>query len=88
MANNASAIKRIRQTERRNARNRAARSALRTQIRKLRTAASEGNQEEAAKLLPGALALLDRSAGRGVIHANAAARSKSRLVKLVNSIEA
>ncbi len=66
------ALKRIRQTVRRAARNRAARSALRTMAK----AARAGGDALAA-----AQASLDRAAARGIIHRNAAARRKSRLMK-------
>jgi len=66
------ALKRIRQNIRRAARNRSARSALRTIVKAAR---GDGDTLAAAQ------ATLDRAAGRGIIHRNAAARRKSRLMK-------
>jgi small subunit ribosomal protein S20 len=83
MANTASAEKRIRQSAARNQRNRARKSALRTALKKVRTAVESGDAETAKKLLPETLTLLDRTASRGVIHRNQASRSKSRLTKAV-----
>jgi len=78
--NTRSAKKRMRQARKAYAHNRAARSALRTAIKKVRTSApelAEGAYRQAAQLL-------DRAARRGLIHKNAAARSKRRLRKVVN----
>jgi small subunit ribosomal protein S20 len=88
MANTASAEKRHRQSQVRNDRNRARKSALRTAVKKVRAAVQAGNDEAARKLLPETLSLLDRTASRGVIHPNQAARSKSRLTKAVEGLAA
>ncbi len=80
MPNISSAKKRMRQAGRRNLRNRIARSTLRTAIKKVRTASAdtaEAAYREAEKLL-------DRAGRKGLIHRNAAARSKARLRKLVS----
>jgi len=81
-----SVLKRIRQTERRTEVNRANRSRLRTQIRKFRRALTSGNAAEAQQLLGATVSLLDRSVGKGVLHANTAARTKSRLVRRFNEL--
>ena len=86
MANTASAEKRHRQSQVRNELNRARKSALRTAVKKVRAAVQAGDQDAAKKLLPETLSLLDRTASRGVIHPNQAARSKSRLVKAVDGL--
>lgn len=83
MANSKQAEKRIRQSRVRRDRNRAAMSKLRTSIKALRTAA-DTDVEQARELLPGTLSLIDVTAQKGVIHANAAARRKSRLTRLIN----
>lgn len=85
MANNASTIKRIRQTTKRRLRNRNRLTSLRTSVKRVRTAVAEGNVEQARELLPAAIRKLDRAAQKGSIHANAAARKKSRLTRLVAS---
>ena len=86
MANTKSARKRIRQNETRRDRNRADRSRLRTAVRKLRSEVAEGNKQAAEELLPSTLGLVDATAQKGVIHKNAAARTKSRLSKAVGKL--
>lgn len=87
MARIQSAIKNIRKSRKRNAINRARRSQLRTEIRKLRRLL--GRKE--AKPAPGALArtmsIIDRAVSKGVLHRNAAARHKSRLMRRLNALE-
>ena len=85
MANSPQAIKRIRQNERRRAHNRSARTALRSAIKKLRAAVEAGDKDAAEAQLPIAISLLDKTASKGVIHRNKAARTKSRLVRAVRS---
>ena len=85
MANNPSTIKRIRQTTKRRLRNRNRLTSLRTSVKQVRAAVAEGDAEQAKTLLPAAIRKLDRAAQRGTIHANAAARKKSRLTRLVAS---
>lgn len=86
MANNKSTKKRIRQALERRDRNRNVRTRMRSAVKKLRTAVSEGNGDEARQLLPSTLALVDTTAQKGVIHGNAAARTKSRLTRAVNAL--
>lgn len=88
MANHKSAVKRIRQTERRNEVNRRNRSRLRTQIKSLRVAIESGNQDEAKSLLAQTVSVIDKAIQKGVIHHNAAARYKSRLTTTVNGMSA
>lgn len=82
MANNPSAIKRIRQTATKTDRNRAHVSAMRTAVKNFRAAAAagEGDLVELYKL---AAKELDSAATKGLIHKNKASRDKSRLAKLV-----
>ena len=86
MANNKSAEKRNRQALRRRMRNRFYRTRMRTAIKRVRLAVEEGNGELAKELLPTTLGLVDSTARKGVIHRNAAARTKSRLTKAVASL--
>ena len=83
MANHKSAEKRVRQTEKRRVRNRAHRSRLRNQIKKLRQAVEKGEMDTAQALLRPTLFLVDRSVQKGVIHHRTAARTKSRLTRLL-----
>lgn len=87
MANTKSALKRIRQNHGQRTRNRARLSTLRSAIKRVRTAVETGDAETARTLLQPTLALIDRTRSRGVIHGNAAARRKSRLVRLVGTLE-
>lgn len=87
MPNSESAKKRLRQNEVRRARNRAGRSALRTQIRKVREAVAAGNLEQAEAEFQKTVKKLDQAAAKRFIHANAAARTKSRLSKAVKGLK-
>ena len=86
MASHKSALKKQRQDKVRRSRNRAHRSNLRTQIKKMRGLITAGNAEEAKKALPQAERVLDHGATLGAIHPNAAARTKSRLARQVASL--
>ena len=79
MANHKSAIKRIRQTKTRNAKNRLQHKTTRNAIKKLKEAKSK---KEAAKLYPGVVSLIDKLAKKNVIHRNKASNLKSKLSKL------
>lgn len=76
MPNVKSAEKRARQSVRRRDRNRRDRTKLRTAIKKVRQASSA---ETGRAALQAAESLLDRSAAKGIVHKNTAARTKSRL---------
>lgn len=86
MASHKSALKRIKQTEVRTERNRAHTTKLRHQIRKLRTALEAKDKAKAQELLRPTLALLDHSVRKGILHANTAARTKSRLTLRFNAL--
>ncbi len=83
MPQHKSAVKRVRQTERRMLRNRIQRSRVRTLMKRL---ATETDKEKAAALLPVVKAQLDRLALKNIIPRNRAARYKSRLEKTVNAL--
>lgn len=83
MPNSKSAAKRLRQDKVRRDRNRARKSALRRQIRKVRAAVSGGDTEKAEQEFVRAAHLLDRNESKNVIHRNKAARTKSRLQKQI-----
>ncbi|WP_124057631.1 30S ribosomal protein S20 [Vaginisenegalia massiliensis] len=87
MANNASAIKRIRQTATKTDANRAHVAGMRTAIKRFRSAVENG-EENVAELLNVAIKEIDSAASKGLIHSNKAARDKSRLSKLMNKKEA
>jgi small subunit ribosomal protein S20 len=85
-----SAIKRVRQTERRRAINQPRRTAAKTLIGKAMLAANDaatngGSQDEVREAVERAVSALDRAAKLGAIHRNAADRRKSRLMLKVNA---
>ncbi|MPN59032.1 30S ribosomal protein S20 [bioreactor metagenome] len=86
MPNIKSAKKRVLVAEVRRQKNAADKSAMKTAVKKFETAAVAGNKEEAGVLLKQALRTLDKTASKGVIHKNTAARQKSRLTKRANQI--
>ena len=88
MAHHASAKKRMRQGEKRRARNRNNVSQLKTQVKKLRAAIADGNAEAAKQLLPQTVGEIDKAAKKGVVHDNAASRYKSRLSRKVSALGA
>jgi small subunit ribosomal protein S20 len=79
MANTYSALKRVRQTERRTEYNRKSKSRLRHQIRAMRRAIQEKDPKKAGDLLPVTFSIIDRAAKTGIIKKNTAARYKSKL---------
>ena len=79
MANHVSALKRVRQTEKRTGVNRANRSRLRTALRSLREALAAGDQKAAETQYRETVSIIDKSVQKGVLHGNAASRYKSRL---------
>jgi small subunit ribosomal protein S20 len=86
MANIKSQMKRNRQTVRRNERNKAIRSELRTRAKQAVDAAESGDSAKAEELLVLAQKRFDMAVTKGVLHKNTAARRKSRLTGQVRSI--
>ncbi len=86
MANSKSAEKRIRTNERRRLRNQSYRSGTRTIVRKAERAIAAGVTDDTAPALLNAISRLDRAASKGIIHKNAAARKKSRLMARYNKV--
>lgn len=79
MPNVNSAIKRVKISETKHARNTSAKSTIKTYIRRYDAAIANGDQAEAAALYTKVSSLLDKAASKGIIHKNKAARSKSRM---------
>ena len=77
MANTKSAVKRIRQNERRRVRNRAVRSQVRSAVKDARAAQGPEQRTSIAE----AIRALDKAVSKGVIHRNTAARKKSALAR-------
>jgi len=84
MPNHKSAEKRVRQSEKRRVINRSHRTKVRTYIKKLRSALDSGSAQDVQQILPEAISVIDKSVQKGVLHANAAARYKSRLTVKAN----
>jgi small subunit ribosomal protein S20 len=87
LANKPSAIKRIRQNEKRRLRNRVFRGNARTQVKTARLAIEEGNVDDAREATLKAISALDKAAQKGIIHKKNAARRKGRLMKQLAAIE-
>ncbi len=87
MANHKSAIKRIRQNNKRRDYNRTWRSRARTFVKKARTTIEGSDVPAAEEAVRVAIQDLDKAASRGIIHANNAARRKSRLMRQLNALK-
>ncbi|MHB1006879.1 MAG: 30S ribosomal protein S20 [Chloroflexota bacterium] len=87
MANTKSAIKAMRVAEKRRIRNRSLRSRMRTYVRRAQAAVA-GKKEDTPEAVMEAIRIIDRTATKGVIHPNQAARRKSRLMKKLNAFQA
>ena len=87
VANIKSAIKRNRQNEKRNLRNRAIRGEIRTRTRAVIEAAEAGADDTDEKLRM-AIKRIDSAASKGTMHKNTAARTKSRLTRRVRELQA
>ena len=83
MANHKSAEKRIRSSETKRIRNRYQAKSTRTQVKKLEQTTSK---TEASELLKNVSSMLDKLAKRNIIHWKKAANQKSRLTKLVSTL--
>jgi small subunit ribosomal protein S20 len=88
MPNSASAKKRLRQSLDRRARNRVARTTLRTQIKKCRATIAGGDAAVCETEFRTTVKKLDQAAANNILHANAAARLKSRLSKAIKAVKA
>ncbi len=86
MANIKSAKKRILVTATKTERNKSIRSAVKTSIKKVETAVTAGNKEEATAALAAATSTINKAATKGVYHKNNASRKVARLAKLVNTM--
>ena len=87
MANIKSAVKRVLLTQKATAKNKAAKSLIKTNIKKFDAAAQKGNRETAEEAYKIAVKTVDRAATKGLIHKNKAARKKSALAKKFNSVQ-
>ena len=81
-----SAQKQLRKSRERRLRNRRAKGALKTAIKKVREGLEGRDPETAAQAMKRAVPLIDKAAGKGFIHKNAAARYKSRLAHQLHAL--
>lgn len=86
MANHISAIKRYQQSLKRNERNRATRTRVKNVIKDVRTAVETKDKDVATQALRAATSVLDKAAGKSVLHKRNAARRIARLQRAVNSL--
>lgn len=86
MANSAQAKKRARQAEDNRQLNASQRSAMRTNIKRLKAAITTGDKDLATAAFKAAVPFLDKMARKGLVHKNAAARSKSRFNNAVRAL--
>ena len=86
MPNIKSAKKRVLIGKARNMRNKAAKSDLKTAIKKFEAAAAEGNRTDADGAYKVAVKKVDQAVAKGVLHKNAAAHKKSALTLKLNRI--
>ncbi len=83
MANHKSALKRIRQAEKKRVHNKYYAKTARNAVKKLR---GTTEKSEASEMFPKVAAMLDKLAKRNVIHKNKAANLKSKLAKHINKL--
>ncbi len=87
MANHASAKKRIRQTIKRTARNRHIRATVRSKVRAVRQAITDGDAGLASSLLQAATRGIDMAVSKGVFHRKTGSRYVSRLASQVAALK-
>ena len=74
----------LRSDRRKQEQNKTIRSLIKTEVKAAKKAAVPGDAEAAKSAVNSAISILDRSAGKNILHANNAARKKSRLMKRLN----
>ena len=88
MAHSLSAKKRVRQNEKRRARNRHRKTVVREDVKTFTAAVTAGDVAKAEEALKTTVIRLDKTAAKGTIHKNAAARKRSRLTRRLNALKA
>ena len=87
MPNIKSSAKRDQLAKARNAKNKAAKSALKTAMKNFNTAVAEGDKETAASTYKAAVRVIDKAAGKNLIHKNNAANKKSKMALKFNAMQ-
>lgn len=85
---NLSALKRVRQSEKKRLRNQSIKTKIKSQIAKLNAALQNENREESIAILKEAIKVISSAASKKVIHRNTASRKISRITKKVNALMA
>jgi small subunit ribosomal protein S20 len=83
-----SALKRLRTSKKKRARNKSRKTEIFTYEKKVHVALAEGGAEEVKALVQKACALVDKAAKCGTIHRNKANRKKSQMMKLLQNVKA
>ena len=86
MPNIKSAKKRVLIAKVNSERNKADKSALKPTLKKFEAAVTEGNREQADSAYQAAVQSIDKAAGKGILHKNAAARKKSQITLKMNKL--
>ena len=87
MPNIKSSAKRDQLAKARNAKNKAAKSALKTAVKKFQAAVDAGNKETAQTTYKAAVRAMDKAAGKNLIHKNNAANKKSKMAQKLNAMQ-
>ena len=87
MANTKQSAKRARKSVEQREQNVSLRTALRTAIKKIQKALGTGDAAKADAALKAETSVIDKTASRGIIHKNKAARQKSRLAKKAKALQ-
>jgi small subunit ribosomal protein S20 len=83
-----SVMKDVKKSQERRARNTAVKSKIKTFVKKAKGTVTAGDESVAQKAISAATSVIDRAAEKGIIHKNAAARRKSRLMRSANKAKA
>lgn len=82
-----SAKKRVKVNETKALQNKAAKSAMKTSLKKFDVAVADGNRSEADSAYKAAVKTVDKAAAKGLIHKNKAANKKSQMTIKLNAIQ-
>ena len=83
---NLSAIKRARQTEKRNVRNKVERTKIKSVVKEVEASVKGSNKEATASALLKAIRTINSAASKGIVHKNNASRKISRMSKKANAV--
>ncbi|MDI6827897.1 MAG: 30S ribosomal protein S20 [Armatimonadota bacterium] len=86
MPNIKSVIKDVKKSRERHLRNVAEKSKIKTFVKKARASIESGDKEAIQQAISAAVSVIDKAAEKGIIHKNAAARRKSRLMRAANKV--